>query len=726
MSSLHYKKIIFLITGFCGLFFGVASVEAGTLVRPPNNLGLIGYWSFNEGTSTVATDSSGTGNHGTLISMAAPATANSGWTASGKLAGGLNFDGTGDYVRVKTGVIAATEATSTVSLWFRTSASSIGGGYPIYGERGSSGNDIYKLDYGDGSSVAEPFFTWRNDAGSVMQVRPSTVGGYNDNKWHHFLVTISGTAIQMYIDGVFSGSNTIGDKNFTDPGLESRIGADTTAHFPGSIDEVRIYNRALSAAQVSALYNSGATKFGGSNTLTQGGLNNGLVGHWTFDGKDTDWRTNTTRDVSGQNNTGTLVGLPTSTAPVPGKFGQALNFATSTANYVQLASTSATSINSDFTLSAWVYPTNSDCCQGIIAKGSTYGNVGQYRLLTGYAGLSNAYLRLDVSDGTTMVNVAAFPGASATTPNMWHHVACNTDTTTMNCFWDGNFMASSSRESIGSSFTGDTWFALGTLNPNQMYYGGRIDDVRIYNRVLSSSEIKQLHNIGQGTANSSSTALTKGTSLASELSVHWTFDGRDTNTTITDVSGAGRNGWFTGGATSSAKTIGKSGQGFTFDGSNDYVATVFDPPNTSQTMSVWVKTPSTGAMKSILGFTTALPTSGTHDRQLYINADGTVRYRIYSGGDNLVTSTATITDNAWHLVTARYETGVGISIFVDGVQQGAVVSTGAPYDYVVTTYLAVGIESLNSAYWNGQMDDVRFYSKALSNTEILQLYKVGQ
>ena len=57
-----------------------------------------------------------------------------------------------------------------------------------------------------------------------------------------------------------------------------------------------------------------------------GSLSNGLVGYWPLDGAVTNWTANTTRDLSGNNNTGTLVSLATTTAPAAGKIGQALKF----------------------------------------------------------------------------------------------------------------------------------------------------------------------------------------------------------------------------------------------------------------------------------------------------------------------------------------------------------------------------------------------------------------
>src|SRR3989338_11323922 len=72
---------------FCILIFAFSifnTADAAVLSRPTNNLGLVGYWPMNEGTSTIAGDFSGKGNNGTLTGMASPPTATSGWTNQGK------------------------------------------------------------------------------------------------------------------------------------------------------------------------------------------------------------------------------------------------------------------------------------------------------------------------------------------------------------------------------------------------------------------------------------------------------------------------------------------------------------------------------------------------------------------------------------------------------------------------------------------------------------------
>ena len=77
------------------------------------------------------------------------------------------------------------------------------------------------------------------------------------------------------------------------------------------------------------------------------------MGYWTFDGSATNWRTNTTADISGNGNTGSLNSLATSTAPKAGKIGQALYF-NGVSSYVNLTqSTLPIYRTTGYSVSAW-------------------------------------------------------------------------------------------------------------------------------------------------------------------------------------------------------------------------------------------------------------------------------------------------------------------------------------------------------------------------------------
>src|SRR6185436_16749444 len=65
-------------------------------------------------------------------------------------------------------------------------------------------------------------------------------------------------------------------------------------------------------------------------------LTDGLVGYWTMDGKNTNWSTGATADLSGNGNNGSMVGMSTTTSPVAGKIGQAIITGLNTSTYINL------------------------------------------------------------------------------------------------------------------------------------------------------------------------------------------------------------------------------------------------------------------------------------------------------------------------------------------------------------------------------------------------------
>src|SRR3989338_235532 len=93
------------------LFLIPEGADAAGLKKPPTNLGLVGYWSMDEGSGSYAGDSSGNKNTGTLT--------NGPTWVDGKRGKALNFDGVNDYVNLGSGDIMSSNA--TLSLWFKMS-----------------------------------------------------------------------------------------------------------------------------------------------------------------------------------------------------------------------------------------------------------------------------------------------------------------------------------------------------------------------------------------------------------------------------------------------------------------------------------------------------------------------------------------------------------------------------------------------------------------------------
>src|SRR5690606_12767870 len=94
------------------LFSGAETAYADAIIRAPNNLGLVGYWSFDEGRGTVLSDLSGGDNNGTFSSTPE-------WVV-GRFKSGLEFDGTSDTVFVpSSGSVNFSNAELTISGWFK-------------------------------------------------------------------------------------------------------------------------------------------------------------------------------------------------------------------------------------------------------------------------------------------------------------------------------------------------------------------------------------------------------------------------------------------------------------------------------------------------------------------------------------------------------------------------------------------------------------------------------
>lgn len=207
-------------------------------------------WHMNESSGTNVPDSSPNGYDGTTVNME-----DADWVAA-KLNNGLRLDGANEYVNC--GNIANFERTQAFSIeaWIKTTA---------------TGQDIctrYSGGKGFISYVAAAgtiFFTVRNAAGTNEASRYSQ-GTVTDGLWHHVVITYDGsslnTGIKIYLDGsdntnTGSGANTLSASILTTTNLI--IGGRTNSgNFNGDIDEVVIYTKVLSAAEVTARYNSGS------------------------------------------------------------------------------------------------------------------------------------------------------------------------------------------------------------------------------------------------------------------------------------------------------------------------------------------------------------------------------------------------------------------------------------------------------------------------------------
>jgi hypothetical protein len=213
---------------------------------------LVGYWKLDDGSGTAAVDSSGSGNDGTL--MNAPT-----WTTAAPTpypnTAALSFDGVRTFVTMGNPVALRITGPLTIACWFKTSSPL--GDYRMLVSKWWSGevDAAYSLFF----SSAGLHFSLFNGATNLSTTVNLVV---NDDTWHAAVGTWDGSTARTYVDGVLRDSVTntafgaladiahpvdIGTDDRYPPGTGDRF-------FPGSIDDVRIYDRALSAAEVGALF----------------------------------------------------------------------------------------------------------------------------------------------------------------------------------------------------------------------------------------------------------------------------------------------------------------------------------------------------------------------------------------------------------------------------------------------------------------------------------------
>jgi hypothetical protein len=219
----------------------IGKFEIGSNINlAPFNDNLIGWWKFDEGAGTSTADNSGWGFDGIF-------SGNPTWLSSSacKSSNCLTFDGA-SRVTITTGSsYSFPQKQITMMLWLNNKVATAG--RPLYKVSGGTNDFGFNFIYpSDGGIMVNIGTGLQADNGSLSL-----------NTWTHLAATYDGTTIKIYKNGVviksasYSGSVSNAATNFGIGGLTSGSG-----YINGDIDDVRIYRRTLSAAEILSLYNA--------------------------------------------------------------------------------------------------------------------------------------------------------------------------------------------------------------------------------------------------------------------------------------------------------------------------------------------------------------------------------------------------------------------------------------------------------------------------------------
>jgi len=428
--------------------------------------GLVGYWPFTGN----ANDMSGNAYHGVVT----------GATLTTDRFGNPNkayaFGDTSKYITIADAVpLRLSNTDFTISSWINQS-NILSDQEAILSKRDIGIQNGYILNITGAASPVQGLVNYQVSGGTDPKVLSDTL--VSQNAWHHVVVvyTLSDQRLRMYIDG-FKQADTTGIPSPAAGATANLVigkdGSSGSYAFHGKIDDVAMYNRALSLSEIQQLNSPCGSVDIASNIITQ----------YDFSGN--------ANDLSGNNHHGTASGGATLTM---NRFyiasnAFAFNGASST---ITVPDASALRLNNtDFTISAWIYQDGSvPGNAAILSKRTGSGQNGYIFNIGGFSSVPPGRLSFNVSGGIDPKAISD----SVFTAYFWHHIAVVYDLSseTMLIYIDGLLnsatpgipspnAATVANLEIGSDGAGNPYF-----------FNGKIDDLRIYNRALSPCDMDSL------------------------------------------------------------------------------------------------------------------------------------------------------------------------------------------------------------------------------------------
>jgi len=413
-------------------------------------IGAKGYWSMDDSKGIIVSDGSGNGNTGTYVGE----TFNDGTLTNnpqrtiGKYGSGLKFNGANTYVAVADSPSLRSND-FTIMAWFNATTTS----GVILGKEFGTITDDSRVIWFEGANKLSAHTSTIGAAydGYV------TVTGIQTNQWYHVAFVKEGTTTRFYIDGslVMTGSTASATVNYDSSLLF--IGADDNDNneigdevFNGVIDSVRIFNRALTAVEIQAENSS-------SRSVVR------PVGAWEFEEGATQFANDTHIWVAGSK-------------------GTALSF-DGVDDYVNVGNNANLQITNQITISAWVKISTANTYIVVDKFASSNPNANKGYSLT----IFNGNIRFSTGNGIS----DDYDDTVSIADGNWHHAAVTYNGTHKAIYRDGN------RVQI-KAWTADIIdcgkaLQIGKRSDLATYLlNGAVDEVRVFNRALSETEIRGL------------------------------------------------------------------------------------------------------------------------------------------------------------------------------------------------------------------------------------------
>ncbi len=395
------------------------------------------------------------------------------------------FDGSDDFVATGT---TFNHVNHTISAWVNanitTSSDRI-----IFDARDSGSDGILLYIRGDNNKI-----------GYQLNSTALTTSLAYDAQDIHVIASYDGSTQKTYINGslVASQSTSLTTSTTTNAVIGARNFSSQASFFGGRINEVAVWDSALTANEVTALYNSGLPLLPTTDSGNYASTDD-LAGYWRNDGVTT-WL-----DRSTNSNNGTVSGSPASII-VPEGLNEGRDsqgyYLTDTdsissgirfkgAEYISVQDSESLDYTGSFTIGYWVKPSSLTNNDRMITKGTT--GTGEWMISIGGGDKIRVYAK-DNND-----NVKDFTSANALVIGSWSYVTVviNKSNNSVDVYKDGGNLSQGTSAGWDASFSTSVNLRIGVNSSGSGFFNGSIDEVKIYDKALSATEVLKNYNNGK-------------------------------------------------------------------------------------------------------------------------------------------------------------------------------------------------------------------------------------
>ena len=573
------------------------------------------------------------------------------------------------------------------------------------------------LDYG--MTITQPL--WSNTLAFAFAGGARHSIAITDLNWHHVAVTArNGDADPVfYVDGVQQtvtlrqGASTIYLYPSTEP---LRIGAQVDPlsgwfyYSKAVVDEMSVYSRVLTAAEIQAIYNAGSA--GKCTTTPCATPAPGLVSWWPGEGNAT--------DQEGINN-GLLVN---GVGFAPGMVGNAFEFSSTSNSYVEVADSPTLRFTNALTIECWAKRLNTSQVHVFVEKGGDWtGGQTEYEIAVNDTWSGGSHFGFAFAGG--------WRGCAVTPDTAWHHYAAVLVSGQPDpvLYIDGLPQTIVYREGPASINLTTSTRALhigAQLDPQTgwFYYSSTlVDEPAIYSRALTSAEIQAIYAAGAA----GKCIPTACAPAPSGLIGWWKGDGSGADSAGTNNAYALVNIGFTNGIV---------GQAFTCDPENYPYGTytgvqIADDPayalTNSLSIEAWIRPRGDG----YIIFWRGDNRPGTDPYVLSMGGNNILSFQMGDAAGNAASVSAPLVYNQWWHVAATLDDASGLlSLYTNGTLAAQITTSVRPFGALIPQDApGIGIGNLNDGSNNfpftGDIDEISLYNRALSASEIQAIYAAG-